>query len=56
MMQPYTPHGDSNGDNGYNLNEELTMQPYTPHGDSNPGSRTFMEISSDATLYPSRGQ
>ena len=36
-MQPYTPHGDSNGQPKRHSRFAFVMQPYTPHGDSNTG-------------------
>ena len=35
LMQPYTPHGDSNNDLSNVAATVFPMQPYTPHGDSN---------------------
>ena len=40
MMQPYTPHGDSNWHHRPTARTEQSMQPYTPHGDSNSELRT----------------
>ena len=57
LMQPYTPHGDSNEVAKDETKNKQKMQPYTPHGDSNVFvlAQDAVDIL-DATLYPSRGQ